>query len=223
MARQLTFDLPARAAMGRGDFFVSPGNASAVSAVLDWPEWPKGKLVLVGPGGSGKTHLAHVWAERTRARLVSARELDVDRIYGLAERPVAIENADSAVGNRAIEEAMFHLHNLAAARGMHLLVTASAPPVHWKAVLPDLLSRMQEATTVSLSRPDDPLLAAVMVKQFNDRQLIVDPEVVLYLIRRIERSFASVRRIVEALDRTSLEEGRRITRMLARRVLDRLA
>jgi len=209
--------------MGREDFFVSSGNTSAVSAVLDWEEWPKAKLVLVGPSGSGKTHLAHVWAERTKARLVSARKLDADRVYGLAEGPVAIENADSAVGNRAVEEAMFHLHNLAAARSMQLLVTASAPPAHWKAALPDLSSRMQEATTVSLSEPDDPLLAAVMVKQFNDRQLIVDPEVVLYLIRRIERSFANVRRVVEALDRTSLEEGRRITRMLARQVLDRLA
>ncbi len=209
--------------MGREDFFVSSSNASAVSAVLDWQEWPKAKLVLVGPGGSGKTHLAHVWAERTKARLVSARQLDAERIHGLAEGPVAIENADSSVGNLAEEEAMFHLHNLVAARGKRLLVTASAPPAHWRAVLPDLLSRMQEATTVSLSEPDDPLLAAVMVKQFNDRQLIVDPEVVLYLIRRIERSFANVRRVVEALDRTSLEEGRRITRMLARQVLDRLA
>ncbi len=223
MNRQLTFDLPVKPALGLGDFFVSSSNAPAVRTVLDWQNWPQGKLVLVGPQGSGKTHLAHAWAAQTEARIVSAGSLDVACVEGLAEGSVAVENADAAIGDHDAEAAMFHLHNLALAQGKPLLVTSISPPAHWHAVLPDLLSRMQGSAMVSLSDPDDQLLAAVMIKQFADRQLIVDSEVVLYLTGRIERSFASVRNVVESLDRTSLAEGRRITRVLARQVLDKLA
>lgn len=219
---QMAFDLPGHPALGRGDFFVSPANAAAVEAVQTWHDWPLGKLVLVGPEGAGKTHLAHVWAALVEAQIVDAREIG-PRVEALAQAtaigPVVVEDADAVAGDRGAEEALFHLHNLALAEGAPLLVTAKSPPARWGLTLPDLKSRMQGSALVSLSGPDDALLTAVLVKQFADRQAPVDPEVVPYLVARMDRSFAEVRRLVAALDQEALAGRRRITKPLAGKVL----
>ena len=112
MSEQLTFDLPARPALGRGDFFVSPGNAAAVEAIQSWHDWPNGKLVLVGPVGSGKTHLSHVWAAMVQARIIAAQDLQSVDIAGAARGAIVVEDADQIAGNPKAEEALFHLHNL---------------------------------------------------------------------------------------------------------------
>ena len=223
MPEQLTFDLPGEPAMGRGDFFVSPGNAAAVQSIQSWQDWPQGKLVLVGPPGAGKTHLAHVWAALTGARIVAAGDLAAERIDLLATAPVAVEDAETLAGNRDGEAALFHLHNLAGAQGQPLLVTAHLPPARWSLGLPDLASRMQGSAMVSLEPPDDALLAAVLVKLFNDRQLAVDAALVNYLISRMERSFAGAGVLVAALDRAALSRKRRLTPRFAGEVLDNLA
>ncbi|MEO0692729.1 MAG: DnaA/Hda family protein [Pseudomonadota bacterium] len=220
MAEQLTFDLPKRAALGREDFFVSPANALALSALDDWRDWPLGKMVLVGPHGSGKTHLAHVWAAAAEATIVGAGDLSGADLPALASAgAVAVEDANSAALDPA---ALFHLHNLLAEAGGALLVTATCPPAQWATALPDLVSRMQAAALARLDPPDDALLQAVLVKQFNDRQLAVTPEVTNYLLKRMDRSFDAAERLVEALDATALTEGKRMTRGFAGAVLDKL-
>jgi len=217
--RQLTFELPARPALGRGDFFVSDANRLAAFAIEGWRAWPGGKLVLTGPEGAGKTHLAHVWAAEAAARLHPAQGLATADIPTLAQGPVAIEDADRRLSD-ADEAAFFHLHNLALAEGHALLVTATRPPGRWPLALADLKSRMQGCTVATLEPPDDALLAAVLVKLFADRQLAVAPALIGYLAKRIDRSFAAAGRIVAALDRAALAEARPITRALAARVLD---
>ncbi len=223
MAEQLTFDLPSEPALGRGDFFVSPANAAAVETIQSWHDWPQGKLVLAGPAGAGKTHLAHVWAAMTGARIEDARGLGAADVPALASGPLAVEDADRIAGDDRAERALFHLHNLMQERGHALLLTARTPPARWALALPDLASRMQGCALVTLSAPDDALLSAVLVKLFADRQVAVDARLIGYLTGRMERSFAGAGRLVEALDRAALAEGRAITRDLAKRVLDNLA
>ena len=220
MAEQLTFDLPKRAALGRDDFFVSPSNALALAALDDWRAWPLGKMVLVGPHGAGKTHLAHVWAASAEATIVGAGDLAKADLPALAAAgAVAVEDADTDALDPA---ALFHLHILLAEAKGALLVTATCPPAQWATALPDLVSRMQAAALSRLDPPDDALLQAVLVKQFNDRQLAVTPEVTHYLLQRMDRSFDATQRLVEALDATALPKGRRITRGFAGAVLDKL-
>ncbi len=222
MAQQLSFDLPARQALGRDDFFVSPANAEAVAMIESWQGWPNRKLVLAGPAGAGKTHLTHVWAALTGAHILSATHLIGADIPALAAAPVAVEDADQIAGDRAMEEALFHLHNLILAEGQSLLLTATTAPNFWALTLPDLASRMQATTLVKLRAPDDALLSAVLMKLLSDRQLSPGPDVIPYLTRRIDRSFETARRVIDALDRTALETGRPITRKLAAKVLDNL-
>lgn len=220
MPRQLSFDLPARPALGRDDFFVSPANAEALATVEDWRDWPGGKLVLVGPKGAGKTHLAHVWAALSGARIVAAAELAAADIPALAARPVAVEDADRIAQDGAAEAALFHLHNLALAERRALLVTGRDAPGRWGLGLPDLESRLQAAGIVRLAAPDDALLSALLAKLFADRQLSPSPETITYLTRRIDRSFAAAARIVAKLDRAALAGKRPVTRALAAEVLD---
>ena len=222
MSTQLSFDLPARAALGRDDFFISPSNALAV-AMIDTPDtWSNGKLLLIGPKGSGKTHLAHVWAAQSGARIISALTLQEDDVPDLLRTPLVIEDIDQITKDHALETALFHLHNLAQAEGRALLFTAKFQPQHWGLTLPDLASRLQAIQTATLEAPDDTLLTAVLMKLFADRQLNPAPDVIPFLTLRIDRSFAAAQQVVAALDKAALDAGRAITRAFASAALDKI-
>ncbi|MCD1617683.1 chromosomal replication initiator DnaA [Salipiger marinus] len=219
---QLPLPLPRRAALGREDYFVSTSNALALALLDGWRDWPSGKLILVGPRGAGKTHLAHVWAADSGAHILPADVLPDLAIPDLVRAPLCIEDVPAIAGNRVAEEALFHLHNLSQAERQPLLLTASAPPRHWPLVLADLQSRMEATQTATLPQPDDVLLAAVLAKLLDDRLCIPAPEVIPYLVRHMPRSFAMAQRMAAELDARALGRPKGITRTLARDVLQAL-
>lgn len=221
MTEQLAFDLPVRTARGRDDFFVSPANAQAVAAIDGVLDWPQGKLVLAGPEGAGKTHLTHVWAAQSGAVIVAARDLAEASVPELANhRAIAVEDVPEIAGTPA-ETALFHLHNMVVAAGGQLLMTGTDAPVTWPIALPDLRSRLLGTQLALLGPPDDALLAQVMAKLFSDRQLAPDARLVTYLLRRIDRSFASAAAMVARLDALALRDKRELTVAFAREVLDK--
>jgi chromosomal replication initiation ATPase DnaA len=175
---------------------------------------------VFGPSGCGKTHLAHVWQQRTGAVLLEAASLDPSAVGRVMEgTPAAVvEDADPPL-SAAAETGLFHLCNLAAERRGHLLVTAKLPPARAGFRLPDLASRLGAATIVGVGAPDDELLGAVLVKLFRDLQLLVPADVVAYMLKRIERSFAGARAAVSAIDRAALARQRAVTLSLVREVL----
>ncbi len=219
MAMQLSFDLPSKTALGREDFFVSPANALAV-AMISATSWPGNKLVLSGPAGSGKTHLAHVWAGETGGRIVQAAALRYDDVPDLARGPVAVEDVPVIAADAEQQKTLFHLHNLVLAEGHALLMTGRTTPKLWHLPLADLQSRAEGAHHVSLEGPDDALLGAVLAKLFTDRQLNPGPDVIAYLVKHMNRSFETAARVVEQLDEIALTEKRDITRALAVRLLN---
>lgn len=219
MAQQLSFDLPAKTALGREDFFVSPANALAV-AMISATSWPGNKLVLSGPAGAGKTHLAHVWAAETGGRIVPARALRHDEVPNLARGPIAVEDVHLIAGDIEQQKVLFHLHNLVLAEGHTLLMTGRLAPKFWELPLADLQSRVEGAHHVALDPPDDALLGAVLAKLFVDRQLNPGPEVIAYLVKHMDRRFETATEVVAELDRLALAEKREITRALAVRVLN---
>jgi DnaA regulatory inactivator Hda len=217
VTRQLTLDLPRRTALGRSDFFVSDSNATAVGWIDRWPAWPCRAIVLYGAAGCGKTHLAHLWCERASAVLVDGATLGDEEVSRLVSEPasrIAIDDAD-----RACELVLLHLYNACLENNGSLLMAARRAPASWAIALDDLRSRLRAALAIEIGPPDDALLGAVLVKHFADRQLRVGPELVLFLARHIERSFAVVAEIADRLDAVSLREGRAITVPLARELL----
>jgi chromosomal replication initiation ATPase DnaA len=90
--------------------------------------------LVVGPAGSGKTHLARWFSAHHRASVIEGAE---------AEDP----------------ERLFHAWN-AASRETPLLLTSPLAPRDWCHGLPDLASRLAATPLVRLGEPDDELLAA---------------------------------------------------------------
>lgn len=220
MARQLSFDLPAMTALGREDFFVSPANALAV-AMISATSWPGNKLLLSGPAGAGKTHLAHVWAAETGGRIVQASDLQHEDVPALAQAPVAVEDVPMIADGIEQQKTLFHLHNLVLAEGHALLMTGRMAPKLWRLPLADLQSRVEGAHHVALDPPDDALLGAVLAKLFVDRQLNPGPDVIAYLVKHMDRRFETAAEVVAQLDQVALSEKREITRALAIRVLNK--
>jgi chromosomal replication initiation ATPase DnaA len=215
--KQLAFDLPLDPRFGAEDFLVSPSNEQAYSLIETWPDWPDTILLLVGPRGSGKSHLASIWATNAHAWTVDAVAITHDKVPHLVSNgALAIEDMDR--GERD-EAALFHLLNLAREKKSSLLITCETPPDRWNLRTPDLLSRLRLAPSVTLEAPDDALLKAVLVKLFVDRQLVVDTSVVDYIALRIERSLAKASEIVALLDREALSRGRRVSRAIAAEIL----
>ncbi len=217
-ARQLVFDLKHRPAMGREDFLVTASNSDAVEAIDTWPDWQHHSLALVGPSASGKTHLANVWQTASGATVKSSTSLTIEAVPEfLSTGAVVIED----LGLEAFDEpALFHLLNMAREGAGSVLLTAVAPPAHWRIKLPDLASRLRAIALAQLNPPDDALLRAVVVKLFADRQLMVEVNVINYLVLRMERSIKTAARVVAALDEAALSRKVKIGQRLAKEVLE---
>lgn len=219
MTAQLAFDLGKKDGYARDDFFPSGSNRAALTQVDAWHDWPSGRLMIIGPQGAGKTHLAHIWAAQSGAKIIAAADLAQADLPALAAAGgVAVEDAQDLPYQA--EAALFHLHNLLSNAG-HLLITARSPARDWGLTLPDLKSRMQAMAIAQLTAPDTALIGAVLVKLFADRQIAVPPNLIAYLAPRIERSIGAARDIVAALDRMALAQGRAVTRALAADLLDK--
>ncbi len=209
MSGQLAFDLGRTETFGAADFFASPSNATAYAQLIGG-DWPGGRMLLIGPKGAGKTHLAHIWAGRAGAQIVAAADLAMLDL-GSVSGALVIEDAGTLAGIAPAEEALFHLWN----RSVPLLITAACAPRDWGLGLPDLVSRVQSMAVAVLQPPDDALLAAVLVKLFADRQVQVQPNLISFLLPRMERSVAAAARIVADLDARALRLGKPISRTLA--------
>ncbi len=210
--RQLALALDHAESYAREDFLSGPCNEAALKLIDCWPDWPGNAAVaLIGPQGSGKTHLATIWAAAAGARIISGRAL------GEAELPSALATGALVVEDAATadDRALFHLINLAREEKASLLLTARTAPATWPVAIPDLASRLRAFPVATLQAPDDAMLRAVIVKLATDRQLTLDESVVGYLSTHIERSFAAARAAVIALDNEALRQRRPATRALA--------
>jgi chromosomal replication initiation ATPase DnaA len=214
--RQLALALPHEESFAREDFLVGEPNYSALATIERWPDWPGRALLLIGPEGSGKSHLAGIWSELAGARRIAARALgETDLLAALATGALVVEDVQAELDERAL----FHLLNLVREEEGFVLISARAAPATWNVALPDLASRLRAIPSVTLTAPDDTLLRAVLVKLFADRQLAVDENLVRYIMTRVERSFAAARQAVATLDREALRLQRPVTRALAAELL----
>ena len=218
--RQLPLDLALPPRFGRDDYLPDASNAAALALLDRWPDWPDRVLLLLGPGGAGKSHLAALWAERAAANRIAPADLDEPaQLATMAASPAVLEDADRLGGREA---ALFHLLNLVRGGRSFLLMTARQPPEFWGLRLADLTSRLRLAPQAVVPAPDEALLRAVLVKLFSDRQIAVDETVVAYLALHLGRSIGAARQAVEALDREGLARHRRVTRAMAAEVLQSL-
>ena len=196
------------------DDFIRAGSNQAALAWLE-TDWPERRLALFGPKGCGKSHLLHIWAQRTGAILLSGKALnDLDGVP--RDGALALDDADAVRD----ETLLFHFLNTAWDRHLRVLLSCGTAPSRWPVHLPDLSSRLRAITVVEVGQPDDDLLEALLIKLMADRQLVVSQAVQKRLLLRLPRSPAVLREAVARLDEASLVSGMAITRRLVARVLD---
>lgn len=215
---QLPLDLPTTPRFGRDDFLPAPSNRAALAMIEQWPQWPHRALTLIGPTGSGKSHLCAIWARRAGALAAAPDAVPaLEALAAAAPGAIVIDDVDRVYD----ETALFHLLNFAIESGAYLLMSARRPPRADEVRLPDLLSRLRRAPVVEIGAPDDEMMRAVLEKLFRDRQLLVEQPALAYVALRLERSLGAARAIVAALDREALAQGRPVTRALAAEVMEK--
>ncbi len=225
---QLALDFPHRPSLGREDFLVSPCNQEAVALVEQWPNWPYFALCIYGPTGSGKTHLANVFANNVanltnypyRIPFIRSEQLNIDKCHELFEQNRCLVVED--LQNLQDEEALFHLYNMYRDEGGNILFTSNLAPARLSFQLPDLRSRMNIVPTAEIKRPDDELLSALLIKLFADRQIIPTPEIISYMLDNMLRSFEFARKLVTEVDNVSLRRKRAITIPVVKEALNNL-
>ncbi|MEN8235975.1 MAG: DnaA/Hda family protein [Pseudomonadota bacterium] len=200
-----------------GDFVASSSNEAAWQWINQWPQWPAHALTLYGPLGCGKTHLAHIWAEKSGAQLLSGQQWDDFDLGRWHEKPCSI--ALDQINQPVNQKALLHLYNLAKEQQQFLLINTETHPKMWELTLADLSSRLNATPAVAICQPDDALLKAIMIKLFADQQIMISTNVVDYILPRIDRSFASVKHVVQKMNELALAKQRKITIPLVREVL----
>lgn len=214
---QIPLTLPVEPSIEREDLIISPSNSSAVALIDAWPDWPANVAVLAGPTGSGKSHMAEIWAEKANAGVCRMSDLQIVSSTISGHECLVLENA---YAGDIDEEALFHVFNRLKSGGASLLITSREFPVGWQLKLPDLISRIRTAHVVELAEPDDMLLSGILVKLFADRQLQIEHSLIDYLVTRMERSTEAAGEIVSWLDHQALARQRKITRSLAIEALE---
>lgn len=216
---QLVFDLPQLESWDEADFFITSRNERAFRLITAWPEWGAQAAIVFGPPQSGKTYLAKIWQNRSKAHVLQPHQI-AEHVWPAPFVPLIMEDIDTA---EFCETALFHHLNLAREHGSSILLTAQTPPGQWTIALPDLRSRIRSYPAEGIQPPDGEHLAAMLIKHFADRQIEVAPDVITYLAARMERSMAAAQRVTAHIDRLALSEHRKITRAFAAKVLKELS
>jgi chromosomal replication initiation ATPase DnaA len=210
--KQLLLDLPLRQAFGRDDFLVTASNAAAVELIDQWPNWLSYGAIIIGPAGSGKSHLVEVWRQKTSAAICRAEELRIEDIPQLFQnRLLAVE-----ISTAFDERALFHALNFAKQEDAQILITAQGIPA---LQIPDLRSRLNALPIVAILPPDDELLRGVLVKHFSDRQITVDETMITYIMLRMPRSLEAAQSLVDKIDQVAMVEKAEITRPFVGKVM----
>lgn len=214
---QLVMPFAPAASFETADFIRGNANEEALSLMERWPDWPYSIVLVHGPHGSGKTHLAHVFAHRAHASFIAPErvgKLPADQLL-TGNHAWVLEDVEAVSDAPALAQLINHVR----ARGDYLVLTAQAPATALAIPLPDLRSRMLALPSVALGAPDDALLMGVLAKQFSDRQLRITPEVLHYAATHLERSFEAAQAFAAQMDALSMARGRGITLPLVREAL----
>jgi len=206
--QQLILDLRSIPSMGRNDYFVSDVNKEAVTWLDAWPNWTTFGFIVCGPLGSGKSHLAQVLKTLSHGDIIEAKDISDQNIDQLSQKKcLIIENIELLTS----EALLFHLYNMLLENKNNLMLTSNLTIPQISFELPDLKSRLLSMTQVNIGFPDDRLLKNLLIKQFLDKGILVEMDVIDYLIKRIDRSFEAILKLVSKIDFQSLEKAKKIT------------
>lgn len=211
-SKQLYFDMPDKTALGIEDYIITESNSFAFDLISRMIKGEINQGVISGPSFSGKTHLSKILIKN----IGSNESLYIDRDYKKiiekvgSSNLIVIENIDKVLEDRS-EEDLFHIINFTKENNKKLLMTSGKSISNIEFKLEDLKSRLNATLEAKIMQPDDELMKLVLIKIFNDKQLLINPNVIDFLKSRLERSYKSINDFIEKIDKFSLEKGKKIT------------
>ena len=214
---QIAFQFSPQPYLGREDFMVSSCNFEAFQIIDSWPEWTFFAICLYGPKGCGKTHLSRIFSDKVSVQThypykipsIKADKISLESPFELFKqhRCLIVEDLTTNIN----QEAMFHLYNLYRNEGGNILFTSEHAPARMNFAIADLQSRLNIIPAIAIGEPDDEMLSALILKLFNDRQLLVSPEIVTYMVQNMQRSFDFCNKLVAEIDNISLARKRAVS------------
>ncbi len=219
---QIPFDLAFKPSYQREDYIVNTQNKPIMAMLDAWPKWQSPWLFIEGKKGAGKTHLAHIFAEKLDAVLIKDLSVSINKLMTKTENKSIV--IDCGIdGDREKQKNLFHLINQVKQQQKYGVILSEPMDEQGDIiVLADLLSRLSQMPLFKLEEPDDDLLKALIVKLFSDRQLRITEAQINWMIPRIRRSFSFVEKYVDALDKASLAHKKSITQTMLKKELEAL-
>ena len=211
-SKQLYFEMPNKKALGIEDYIITESNNFAFDLIV---KMAKGEIsfgLISGPPYSGKTHLSKILIKNARNYKTLYFDRDYQNLLNRFEDSdfFILENIDN-VKHDKFEEKLFHIINLAKENNKKLLMTSRKPISEIDLNLEDLKSRLNSILEAKIKEPDDQLMELLLIKIFNDKQLKINPNIIDFLVSRLERSYESINLFIEKIDKFSLEKGKKIT------------
>ena len=189
------------------DFYVSKSNYFAFKLIEKWPSWEKNILNIFGEKFSGKTHLVEIFESKYKAVRINEKDLNNNIFKSLKlHENVILDNFE----NKSDEKILYSLFNLVDQDNKYLIITSKKPLIEMQFLLKDLGSRVKNCLMAEISKPDDELIFALILKNFSDRQISLDKKLIDYIVKRIDRSYSKIKEFIYKVDEMSLKQKKPI-------------
>ena len=189
------------------DFFISKSNKHVIDLLYNWPNWNKKFLNIIGEKFSGKTHLVNIFLKKYNgikfdSKFFKDEDLKKVKIYG----NIVLENFDEKIDEKLI----YTLINIIEQDNKFLVITSKTPVVNINFKLDDLKSRLKNFLLQNIEQPDDDLIFAIIIKNLSDRQISIDKKLIIFIIKRIDRSYSKILDFIYKIDEISLKKRKSI-------------
>ncbi len=199
------------------DFYISKSNEHIYKFLNIWPKWEKNFLNISGEKYSGKTHLIKIFLKKNSGIKIEAKSLDNEKFKEVKlYQNVVLENFDQNID----EKLLYAFLNFIEQENKYLILTSTIPIVDMSFDLDDLKSRSKNFILQVISKPDDELIFALILKNLSDRQIFLDKKLINYIIKRIDRSYGKIFDLIYKIDELSLKKKRSIDLKIIKEVLE---
>ena len=224
--RQLALPLEFIKLNTKKNFLINRSNELAVSLINELKDIENFKkkysypiLYIHGPEGSGKTHLGFIFKEIMNAKFI--KHLKKDHLFSVKKgKSYILDNFDLKTKNN--QEILMHFFNESYSGSGSILILSKTPPGEMECTLPDLNSRVKSFLSAKISLPDDQVLYSILVKELDQRKLNFPDNFCFYILKRITRDYKSVVKLVEELDRFSLESKKKLKLSDVKKVIENI-
>ena len=215
---QLTFKFPFKTNYFEEDFYVSVNNFSAYKLIESWPKWSSRFVNIFGPSGCGKTHLANISNKKINSFFAQAEDLNNNSLPLIKAKDCLI--IDNYKNN--IEERLFYsLLNQSYQSNQYIIINSLEPIKNSVVELEDLKSRFDNFVEIGIDLPTDDLIRVILIKNFSDKQVKIEPKILEYILKNTHRSYDDIFDLIDKLDSLSLSSGKSININLIKNVLNK--